>query len=132
MGLGLMSASTNPSGATIDDIMRDAMACANAGITGIGGIAKAGVNMFNTVGNMFSNPSGMMGQQGGYPYSANMGMPQQIPQATYAYAENGMGYGTTPYLNTMSPQWAMGYPGFADPDYGSGVSMGFGGFGGSL
>jgi hypothetical protein len=52
--------------------------------------------------------------------------------AQYAYAEGGMGYGTTPYLNTMNPQMMMGYPGFADPDYGSGMSMGYGGFGGKL
>lgn len=130
MDLGLMSASANPSGATIDEIMRDAMACANAGITGIGDIAKAGVNMYNAMGNIFNNP---MGQQNMNPYSANMGMSPQIPVAQYAYAENGMGYGTTAYLNTMNPsQMVMGYPGFADPDYGIGSSMGFGGFGGRL
>lgn len=129
MDLGMVSATGNPSAATIDEIMRDAMMCANAGITGIGGIAKAGVNMYNAMGNLFS---GNMGQQAN-PYSANMGMYQQtVPMAQYAYAEGGMGYGTTPYLNTMNPQMMMGYPGFADPDYGSGMSMGYPGFGGKL
>lgn len=129
MDLGMVSATGNPSTATIDDIMRDAMLCANAGINGIGGIAKTAVNTYNTVNGIFS---GNMGQQSN-PYSANMGMYQQsMPTAQYAYAEGGMGYGTTPYLNTMNPQMMMGYPGFADPDYGSGMSMGFGSFGGRL
>ena len=129
MDLGMVSATGNPSAATIDEIMRDAMMCANAGINGIGGIAKAGVNMYNAMGNIFS---GNMGQQAN-PYSANMGMYQQtVPMAQYAYAEGGMGCGTTPYLNTMNPQMMMGYPGFADPDYGSGMSMGYPGFGGKL
>ena len=129
MDLGLMAASGNPSEATIDDIMRDAYACANAGITGVGNMVKTGINMYNTMGNIFSGQA----QQNTNPYSANMGMYQQtVPTAQYAYAESGMGYGTTPYLNTMNPQMTLGYPGFADPDYGMGSSMGFGGFGGRL
>ena len=65
MNFGMMTApaSANPSDASIDYIMRDAMACANAGITGIGNIAKAGVGLYNAMGNMFSNPMGMMSQQ---------------------------------------------------------------------
>jgi hypothetical protein len=131
MDLGLMTASANPSGATMDDIIRDAAACANAGVVGIGNIAKAGLNMYNTIGNAFANPSSLMGQPTMNPYSANMGF-QAIPQAQYAYAETGMNYGSMSYLNPMASQMPMGYPGFADPDYGVGSSMGFGGFGGSL
>ena len=128
MDLGMVSATGNPSAATIDEIMRDAMMCANAGINGIGGIAKAGVNMYNAMGNLFS---GNLGQQAN-PYSANMGM---MPQANYAYAEygNNMGYANTQYLNPMTSQIPMGYPGFADPDYGAMVpTTGYGGFGGRL
>lgn len=127
MNFGMMTApaSANPSDASIDYIMRDAMACANAGITGIGNIAKAGVGLYNAMGNMFSNPMGMMGQQNTNPYSANMGV---VPQAHYAYAEGVPGYVNTAYLNPMTSQMPMGYPGFADSDYG--VCVGYNGFGG--
>lgn len=128
MDLGLM-ASANPTGATMDDIIRDAAACANAGVAGIGNIAKAGLNMYNTIGNAFANPSSLMGQPTMNQYSANTGF-QAMPQTQYAYAETGMNYGNMSYLNPMAAQMPMGYPGFADPDYGVGTSMGFGGFGG--
>ena len=127
MDLGLMAASGHPSEATIDDIMRDAYACANAGITGVGNMVKTGINMYNTMGNIFSGQA----QQNTNPYSANMGMYQAAPQAQYAYAESGVGYGTA-YINPMTSQMPMGYPGFADPDYGMGSSMGYSGFGGNL
>lgn len=130
MDFGLMSATVNPSEPTIDAIMRDAMACANASISGIGNIAKAGANMYNAVGNMLS-PSGM-NPQAMNPYSANMGM---TPQANYAYAEygNNMGYANAQYLNPMTSQMPMGYPGFADPDYGAMIpTTGYSGFGGRL
>ena len=126
MDLGLMSASTNPSGPTIDDIRRDALACANAGINGIADTAQAGVNMFSAMNNLFAN--GLNAN----PYQANMGMYQPMPQAQYAYAEGGVGYGGYSYLNPMNQQMPSGYPGFADPEYGVGSSMGFGGFGGNL
>ena len=128
-------ASSNPSSATMDEILRDANAFANAGINGVGQVANAGVNLYNTMANAFSNPQNFMGQMNQNPYSANMGyqyqMPQQVP---YAYAENvNTGYGLPSYLNTMSPQMSQGYPGFADPDYGNPVPTftGFG-FGGKL
>jgi hypothetical protein len=132
MDLGLMTASANPTGATMDDIIRDAAACANAGVVGVGNIAKAGLNMYNTVNNAFANPSAFFGQAGMNPYSANAGMVSPVPQAQYAYAEIGMNYGGMSYINPMTSQMPMGYPGFADPDYGVGSSMGFGGFGGNL
>ena len=119
------AATTNPSGPTIDDIRRDAIACANAGINGIADTVQAGANMYNTMNNLFG--------MGGNPNPTNMGMYQAIPpQAQYAYAEGGIGYGASAYLNPMTQQMPMGYPGFADPDYGMGSSMGYGGFGGKL
>lgn len=126
MDLLTAAATTNPSGPTVDDIRRDAIACANAGINGIASAVQAGANMYGTMSNLFSN--GLQANS----YSANMGMYQAVPQAQYAYAENGVGYGTSAYLNPMTSQMPMGYPGFADPDYGMGSSMGYGGFGGNL
>lgn len=131
MDLGLMS-TANPSNATIDDILRDARMCADAGIMGIGNIAKAGVNMYNTVGNAFVNPTGMFNQPNPYQYQNTMGMGYAPPQAQYAYAETGMGYNSMSYINPMTSQMPMGYPGFADPDYGMGVGVGFNGFGGGF
>lgn len=127
------AATTNPSSATIDDILRDSAAFTSSAIAGIGSVAHAGVNLYNTMSNLCANPQGFVGQ------SPQMNMYQAntystIPQCPYAYAENvgGGGMGLTPFLNTMNPQMmAGGYPGFADPDYGNMSPMGFG-FGGRL
>ena len=119
-------ATANPSGITMDEILRDANNYASQGINGIGQVANAGLGMYNTMANAFSNPQNLPGQMN--PYSANPGyqMPQQVP---YAYADSiNNGYGYLSYLNTMSPQMVQGYPGFADPDYGNPVpGFGFGG-----
>lgn len=125
-------ASTNPSPASVDDILRDAASCSQGALNAVGQTAQAGLNAYNTMANAFSNPQNVPGQQNFNPYSANPGyvMPQQVP---YAYAENiNNGYGYMPYLNTMNPQMVQGYPGFADPDYGNpNPSVGFG-YGGRL
>lgn len=130
--LSAVPATANPSEATVDEIMRDALNCTSAGINAVGNFAKSGLNMYNTMSNMIANPAGMMNQAYN-PYSANMGM-GQVPQAHYAYAENGTGYGGVSYLNPMNPQQAMGgYPGFANPNYGSMMPQtGFGGFNGGI
>lgn len=125
------AATTNPSSATIDEILRDSAAFTNSAIAGIGSVAHAGANLYNAMSNFCANPQGIGQPQQMNMYQANTY--SAIPQCPYAYAENvGGGMGLTPFLNTMNPQMmAGGYPGFADPDYGNMSPVGFG-FGGRL
>lgn len=127
----LVASTGNPNDATIDEIVRDAMACANSGISNAGNIVKAGAHMYNAVGQMF-NPQSQPQQFQGYPqmnYIPQQGMPMQYP-----YAETGFGTNMSFVMN-MNPtsQWSLGYPGFADPDYGMiPQNSGNGFFGGRL
>ena len=127
-------ATVSPNESTVDKIVRDAANTAAAGITGIGTAIGAGVNLYNTMGNLFANPqvfADMTFQPQANPYMASMN-PANVPQSPYAYAEaNSMGNSYPTFLNNMNLVPNGGYPGFADPNYCSMLPDRFG-YGGNL